>query len=94
MATTAPTIPFYFDPLPDNYHAHLTTIMQGEDKLVRWVPAGVTGIVPTSLVQESGEGLGAQAGEAKLTEILKDGGFRHVRRATKGPFNMVLEARP
>jgi hypothetical protein len=50
--------------------------------------------VPTSLAQEVGEGLGAQAGEAKLTEILKDGGFRQVRRAAEGPFNMVLEARP
>lgn len=50
--------------------------------------------VPTSLAQEVGEGLGAQAGEAKLTEILKDGGFRRVRRAAEGPFNMVLEVRP
>jgi 2-polyprenyl-3-methyl-5-hydroxy-6-metoxy-1,4-benzoquinol methylase len=50
--------------------------------------------VPTSLAQEVGEALGAQAGEAKLTEVLKDGGFGHVRRATQGPFNIVLEARP
>jgi len=50
--------------------------------------------VPTSLAQEVGEALGAQAGEAKLTEVLREGGFRHVRRATQGPFNMVLEARP
>jgi 2-polyprenyl-3-methyl-5-hydroxy-6-metoxy-1,4-benzoquinol methylase len=50
--------------------------------------------VPTSLAQEVGEALGAQAGEAKLAEVLKEGGFRHVRRATQGPFNMVLEARP
>jgi 2-polyprenyl-3-methyl-5-hydroxy-6-metoxy-1,4-benzoquinol methylase len=50
--------------------------------------------VPTSLAQEVGEALGAQAGEAKLTEVLSEGGFRHVRRATQGPFNMVLEARP
>jgi 2-polyprenyl-3-methyl-5-hydroxy-6-metoxy-1,4-benzoquinol methylase len=50
--------------------------------------------VPTSLAQEVGEALGAQAGEAKLIEVLKEGGFRHVRRATQGPFNMVLEARP
>ena len=50
--------------------------------------------VPTSLAQEVGTALGAQAGEAKLAEILKEGGFRHVRRATQGPFNMVLEARP
>jgi 2-polyprenyl-3-methyl-5-hydroxy-6-metoxy-1,4-benzoquinol methylase len=50
--------------------------------------------VPTSLAQEVGEALGAQAGESKLTEVLREGGFRHVRRAAEGPFNMVLEARP
>jgi 2-polyprenyl-3-methyl-5-hydroxy-6-metoxy-1,4-benzoquinol methylase len=49
--------------------------------------------VPTSLDQEVGEALGAQAGEAKLTAILNDAGFSRVRRATEGPFNMVLEAR-
>jgi SAM-dependent methyltransferase len=49
--------------------------------------------VPTSLDQEVGEGLGAQAGEMKLREVIRDGGFRRVRRATEGPFNMVLEAR-
>ena len=49
--------------------------------------------VPTSLDQEVGEGLGAQAGETKLTEVIRDGGFTRVRRATAGPFNMVLEAR-
>ncbi len=49
--------------------------------------------VPTSLAQEVGEALGAQAGEAKLTEVLKEGGFRQIRRAAEGPFNMVLEAR-
>ena len=48
--------------------------------------------VPTSLDQEVGEGLGAQAGEAKLTEVIRDGGFMRVRRATQGPFNMILEA--
>jgi hypothetical protein len=49
--------------------------------------------VPTSLDQEVGEGLGAQAGEARLTQIVREGGFSTVRRATEGPFNMVLEAR-
>ena len=49
--------------------------------------------VPTSLDQEVGEGLGAQAGEARLAEIIGEGGFTSVRRATEGPFNMVLEAR-
>jgi SAM-dependent methyltransferase len=49
--------------------------------------------VPTSLDQDVGEGLGAQAGEAKLSEVIRDGGFTRLRRATEGPFNMVLEAR-
>ena len=49
--------------------------------------------IPTSLDQEVGEGLGAQAGEKKLTEVIHAGGFTNVRKATAGPFNMVLEAR-
>ena len=49
--------------------------------------------VPTSLDQEVGEGLGAQAGETKLTEVVRSGGFTQVRKAFAGPFNMVLEAR-
>jgi len=50
--------------------------------------------VPTSLSQEVGAALGAQAGEAKLCEVITAGGFRNVRRATETPFNMILEARP
>jgi ubiquinone/menaquinone biosynthesis C-methylase UbiE len=49
--------------------------------------------VPTSLAQEVGAALGAQAGEAKLREVITAGGFTKVRRATETPFNMVLEAR-
>jgi len=49
--------------------------------------------VPTSLAQEVGTALGAQAGEAKLRSVLTDAGFGNVRRATEGPFNIVLEAR-
>jgi len=49
--------------------------------------------VPTSLDQEVGEGLGAQAGQAKLSEVIGGAGFSRVRRATEGPFNMVIEAR-
>ena len=48
--------------------------------------------VPTSLDQEVGEGLGAQAGEARLAEIISQGGFKTVRRVAEGPFNMVLQA--
>jgi 2-polyprenyl-3-methyl-5-hydroxy-6-metoxy-1,4-benzoquinol methylase len=50
--------------------------------------------VPTSLAQEVGAALGAQAGEAKLREVITAGGFNSVRLATETPFNMVLEARP
>src|SRR6478735_1036379 len=55
--------------------------------------AGSTmGCVPTSLSQEVGAALGAQAGEAKLREVVTAGGFRNVRRAAETPFNMILEA--
>jgi SAM-dependent methyltransferase len=50
--------------------------------------------VPTSLSQEVGVALGAQAGEARLRSVISEGGFRSLRRATETPFNMVLEARP
>jgi SAM-dependent methyltransferase len=49
---------------------------------------------PGSLAQEVGLGLGAQAGESRLTSVLHEAGFTHVRRATETPFNMILEARP
>jgi 2-polyprenyl-3-methyl-5-hydroxy-6-metoxy-1,4-benzoquinol methylase len=50
--------------------------------------------VPSSLSQEVGLGLGAQAGEKRLREVVTKGGFSHFRRATETPFNMILEARP
>jgi hypothetical protein len=50
--------------------------------------------VPTSLSHEVGAALGAQAGEAKLREVIGAGGFRSVRQAAETPFNMILEARP
>ena len=49
---------------------------------------------PASLDQEVGLALGAQAGQTQLTEIIHQGGFTHVRRATETPFNLILEARP
>jgi SAM-dependent methyltransferase len=48
---------------------------------------------PASLSQEVGLGLGAQAGEGRLTKILNSAGFTRVRRAAETPFNIVLEAR-
>jgi SAM-dependent methyltransferase len=49
---------------------------------------------PASLAQEVGAALGAQAGEARLREVVTAGGFSRFRRAAESPFNLVLEARP
>ena len=49
---------------------------------------------PASRDQEVGLALGAQAGEARLREVVTEGGFTRFRRATETPFNLVLEARP
>jgi SAM-dependent methyltransferase len=50
--------------------------------------------VPVSLARK-GPALGAQAGEARIREVVVDGGgFTRFRRATETPFNLVLEARP
>jgi SAM-dependent methyltransferase len=49
--------------------------------------------VPTSLDQRVGAALGAQAGLARLSAAIREGGFGLVRKATETPFNMVLEAR-
>ena len=38
--------------------------------------------------------LGAQAGEARLTQVCREAGFSRVRRAAQTPFNLILEARP
>jgi SAM-dependent methyltransferase len=49
---------------------------------------------PASRDQEVGLALGAQAGEARLREVVTAGGFTRFRRAAETPFNLVLEARP
>ena len=49
---------------------------------------------PASLSQDVGLALGAQAGEARLREVVTAAGFTRFRRAAETPFNFVLEARP
>jgi SAM-dependent methyltransferase len=49
---------------------------------------------PASLSQEVGLALGAQAGEARLRDVVTQGGFTRFRRASETPFNLILEARP
>jgi hypothetical protein len=48
---------------------------------------------PASLSQEVGLALGAQAGEARIREVVESAGFTRFRRAAETPFNLVFEAR-
>ena len=49
---------------------------------------------PNSLDQAVGLALGAQAGEARLREVVTASGFTRVRLAAQTPINLVLEAKP
>ena len=49
---------------------------------------------PASLSQEVGLALGAQAGEARIRDVVVGSGFSRFRRAAETPFNLVFEARP
>ena len=48
---------------------------------------------PASLDQEVGLALGAQAGEQRLREVVTEGGFSSLRRASETPFNIILEVK-
>lgn len=48
---------------------------------------------PCSRSQEVGLCLGAQAGEARIREVVTAAGFQRFRRASETPFNIVYEAR-
>jgi cyclopropane fatty-acyl-phospholipid synthase-like methyltransferase len=76
--------PFGKDRLEDNLNP-ISRLMYAASTMI---------CVPASLSQEVGLGLGNQAGEARLRELLNAGGFSRVRLATATPFNLVLEARP
>jgi 2-polyprenyl-3-methyl-5-hydroxy-6-metoxy-1,4-benzoquinol methylase len=49
---------------------------------------------PSSLSQEVGLALGAQAGEARIRDVVKAAGFTRFRRAADSLMNAVYEARP
>ena len=49
--------------------------------------------VPASLAYD-GPALGAQAGEQKISEIVKAVGFRNFNRSTQTPFNLIYQAKP
>ncbi len=56
--------------------------------------ASVMLCTPSSIAQGVGLALGAQAGEARMREVVGQAGFGHFRRAAETPFNIVYEARP
>lgn len=49
---------------------------------------------PASRAQEVGMCLGAQAGEARIREVVTKGGFHLFRRVAETPFNLIYEAKP
>jgi SAM-dependent methyltransferase len=76
--------PFAHDKLEDNLNP-IGRVFYGASTML---------CTPASLSQEVGLGLGAQAGQGRLTKVLTAAGFKRVRRAAETPFNIVLEARP
>jgi SAM-dependent methyltransferase len=76
--------PFANDSAADN-HNPVGRVMYGASSQI---------CVPVSLARK-GPALGAQAGEARLPQVVVDGaGFSRFRRVNETPFNIVLEARP
>lgn len=75
--------PMAGDALEDNLHL-LGQIFYSASMLI---------CTPTSKAQEVGLALGAQAGERRISEVLREAGFTRIRRATDTPTNIVLEAR-
>jgi SAM-dependent methyltransferase len=55
--------------------------------------AGSTMICVPASLSHNGPALGAQAGEARISQVVKAGGFKHFRRATHTLFNIVYEAK-
>jgi hypothetical protein len=55
--------------------------------------ASTTVCLAHSLSEEGRYALGAQAGEARIADVLRAGGFGKIRMAHRTPSNMVIEAR-
>ena len=55
--------------------------------------ASVLLCVSGAMAQDGGYALGGQAGEARLREVVQQGGLTRFRRAAETPFNIVYEAR-
>ena len=75
--------PFAGDKIDDNLHPVGATYYAFSTLLC----------TPSSLSQEVGAALGAQAGESRLRDIVTSAGFSTLRRVAETPFNIVLEAK-
>jgi hypothetical protein len=49
---------------------------------------------PASRAQEGAMCLGAQAGEYRIHDVVKRGGFTRFRRTAQTEFNLIYEVRP
>ena len=74
--------PMAADTLEENLDNPLSALFYGFSTLV---------CIPCSKAQEVGLGLGAQAGQARLTKVLNQAGFTQVRRTAETHTNMILE---
>ncbi|MDQ3836494.1 MAG: SAM-dependent methyltransferase, partial [Thermoproteota archaeon] len=74
--------PFANDKLEDNFNPIGRAFYGGS----------TVACVPASL-NENGPGVGAQAGEERIREMVTGAGFSKFRRAAQTPFNLVFEAR-
>jgi hypothetical protein len=77
--------PFALDPRPKNIAENPMAAL--------FYTASSCVCTPNSLSQEVGAALGAQAGEARLRDVLEQAGFHHFRRAAQTPMNLILEVR-
>jgi SAM-dependent methyltransferase len=75
--------PFARDALPDNVGVVAQLYYSGSTAIC----------IPHSRSEHVGLALGAQAGPARLTDVLREAGFGSVRTAYESPFNIVLEVR-
>ena len=75
--------PFASDRLEENFHP-VGRLFYSASTMV---------CTPGALAQNGGTALGAQAGEARIRDVVEKGGFQHFRRAAETPLNVVFEAK-
>ena len=75
--------PFASDRLEENLHPAGRLLYSASTMLC----------TPGAIAQHGGTALGAQAGEARIREVVQQGGFQHFRRAAETPLNVVFEAK-